>query len=215
MQYWLDLPFYQAHNEIPLMTFINSERQTGKSILPDNHDIFKALELTPWTDVRVVILGQDPYPTKGDAMGLAFSVSPDRPIPASLRNIYKELQTDLNITRRNGDLSGWAKQGVLLLNSSLTVQEGMPNSHRGKGWEALTRQIVDAINTYKEHVVFILWGKDAQKTGAKIDPQRHCVIKSVHPSPLSASYGFFGSSPFSKTNAYLISHGISPINWAS
>jgi uracil-DNA glycosylase len=165
--------------------------------------------------VKVVILGQDPYPTKGHAHGLAFSVDKSvKPLPKSLQNIYKELQSDVSITAPlNGELLHWAEQGVLLLNTVLTVHEGRPDSHSGKGWERFTDAVLTAVNRYTENTVFILWGAKAQAKVSLIDLERHFVIQSPHPSPLSAYRGFFGSKPFSRTNAYLINQGKKPIIW--
>ncbi|MDH5426474.1 MAG: uracil-DNA glycosylase, partial [Gammaproteobacteria bacterium] len=176
---------------------------------------FNALNTTPLDKVKVVILGQDPYPTPGHAHGLCFSVLPDvRPIPKSLINIYKELYTDVGITNDHGNLQSWAEQGVLLLNSVLTVESGQANSHQGKGWEIFTDKVISVVNELKRPVIFILWGGYAQKKGVMIDDTRHLVIRSPHPSPLSAYRGFFGSQPFSQVNKFLKQHGQSEINWA-
>ena len=197
-----------------LRAFLVNEYRT-KSILPDSSEIFKALELTPPEKVKVVILGQDPYPSKTNAMGLAFSVRSNVPLPKSLVNIYKEIESDLQTTAMpNGDLSPWAKQGVLLLNSSLTIVEGKSASHSGIGWERITDDIVYKISRLKKHIVFILWGRFAGAKKTLISPNgEHLIIESAHPSPLSAYNGFFGSRPFSKTNAFLTSHGETPIIW--
>lgn len=199
-----------------LKSFLVSEKSKNKSILPLSSLWFNALNTTPLDQVKVVILGQDPYPTPGHAHGLCFSVMPEvQPLPKSLLNINTELQDDLNINNEHtGYLQPWAEQGVLLLNAVLTVQAGNANSHQGKGWENFTDSIIQAINSQKENIVFILWGAYAQKKGAHIDTQRHLVIKSPHPSPLSAYRGFFGSKPFSKTNTYLEQNGLKGINWA-
>lgn len=181
---------------------------------PTKENIFKALELTHFNNVKVVILGQDPYHGKGEANGLAFSVNRDIRIPPSLKNIYKELNSDLGLPIPNhGDLTNWSKQGVLLLNSILTVEPDRPASHRKIGWEEYTDSIVKEINDKKENIVFILWGKYAQEKGKYIDESKHLVIKSPHPSPFSARTGFFGSKPFSKCNTYLESKGIEKIDW--
>jgi uracil-DNA glycosylase len=181
---------------------------------PSKKDIFKALELTPFDKVKVVILGQDPYHGKDEANGLAFSVNRDIKIPPSLKNIYKELNSDLGIPIPNhGDLTNWSKQGVLLLNSILTVEPDKPASHRKIGWEEYTDSIIKEINDKKENIVFILWGKYAQEKGKYIDRDRHMVIESPHPSPFSARKGFFGSKPFSKCNTYLKGKGIEEIDW--
>ena len=185
-----------------------------KDHYPKTEDIFKALELTPFENIKVVILGQDPYHDEGQANGLAFSVNKDKKIPPSLKNIYKELNSDLGIPIPNhGDLSKWAKEGVLLLNSILTVEPHKPASHRSIGWEEYTDQIIKEINEKKEHIVFILWGKYAQDKGKYIDESKHLVIKSPHPSPFSARKGFFNSKPFSKCNTYLKKNGIEEIDW--
>ncbi len=198
-----------------LKQFLLSEKSRGKTILPVGSLWFNALNSTPFDQVKVVILGQDPYPTKGHAHGLCFSVMPDvKPLPKSLLNINKELQDDLQINNgHTGYLQPWAEQGVLLLNAVLTVEQGRPNSHQGKGWEQFTDTVIQRINEGKENVVFILWGAYAQKKGVHIDQQKHYVLKSPHPSPLSAHRGFFGSKPFSKTNNWLQNHQLEPINW--
>jgi len=185
-----------------------------QNTFPDKKNIFKALELTPLENVKVVILGQDPYHGEGQANGLAFSVNKDIKIPPSLKNIYKELNTDLNIEiPTHGDLTHWAKQGVLLLNSVLTVEPGRPGSHANIGWERYTDQIIKQISTEKEHIVFILWGKYAESKKYLIDESKHLTIISTHPSPFSARKGFFGSKPFSRANAFLIEKGMDPIDW--
>jgi uracil-DNA glycosylase len=198
-----------------LADFLISEEQTGKIIYPPQDDIFCALEACPFDQVKVVILGQDPYHGAGQAHGLCFSVQKGVKIPPSLVNIYKELQSDVGVTPPNhGHLIAWAKQGVLLLNNVLTVEDDKAGSHHGRGWEQFTDRIVEVLNEKKENLVFILWGSPAQKKAAKVDSTRHFLIKSVHPSPLSSYRGFFGSRPFSKTNAYLSSKGITPIDWS-
>ncbi len=198
-----------------LKQFLVNEKAANQSILPDSSLWFNALNSTSFDTVKVVILGQDPYPTKGHAHGLCFSVMPDvKPLPKSLININKELLEDLNINNsHSGYLQPWADQGVVLLNAVLTVQESQSNSHQGKGWEVFTDAVIQAINDQKENVVFILWGAYAQKKGVQIDQSKHYVIKAPHPSPLSAHRGFFGSKPFSKTNDYLLSVNQSPIEW--
>jgi len=198
-----------------LKTFLVQEKQQGKQILPKGSLWFNALNSTPLKEVKVVILGQDPYPTIGHAHGLCFSVLPDvKPLPKSLLNINKELLDDLNINNMHtGYLQAWAKQGVLLLNSILTVEAGRSNSHQGVGWEQFTDKIIEIINQQCHNVVFILWGSYAQKKGSSIDNSKHLIIKSPHPSPLSAYRGFFGSRPFSRTNEYLKRNGKSEINW--
>lgn len=184
-----------------LTKYLINERK-HKTVYPPKNEVFTALKLTPYKDVRVVIIGQDPYHGPNQANGLAFSVADSVSLPPSLMNIYKELKDDLNITRINGDLSDWAKQGVLLLNSVLTVRAGEANSHQHIGWEKFTDSIIEAINKKNEPIVFILWGNAAVKKGDKIAAHHH-IIKSAHPSPLSAHRGFFGSKPFSQTNKYL------------
>jgi len=205
-----DQPYMQA-----LIKFLQSEQNAGKQILPPQDHWFNALNSTPFEAVKVVILGQDPYPTPGHAHGLCFSVQPDvKPLPKSLLNINKELLSDLNIDNsQNGCLQPWAEQGVLLINAVLTVEAGQANSHQNQGWELFTDAIIQAVNNQKQHCVFILWGSYAQKKGRYIDREKHLVLESVHPSPLSAYRGFFGSQPFSKTNAYLQAHGLQEINW--
>lgn len=198
-----------------LQKFLTAEQQQGKTILPPENLWFNALQSTPLNDVKVVILGQDPYPTIGHAHGLCFSVLPDvKPLPKSLLNINKELFTDIQVDNSHtGFLQPWTKQGVLLLNAVLTVEAGQANSHQNKGWERFTDAIIQAVNSQRENCVFILWGAYAQKKGKMIDRNRHLVIESPHPSPLSAYRGFFGSRPFSQTNDYLIAHSNPPIEW--
>lgn len=198
-----------------LRQFLASELQQGKTIYPPNSQIFRALNDTPLPQVKVVILGQDPYHNVGQANGLSFSVNRGVSLPPSLRNIYHELSTDMGMPPvRHGDLTYWAQQGVLLLNSVLTVERGIAGSHQKKGWEAFTDAVIDVISQQREHVVFILWGSYAQAKGKHIDTSRHLVLTARHPSPLSANQGgFFGCKVFSRTNAYLIEHGISPIDW--
>ncbi|WP_413710106.1 uracil-DNA glycosylase [Rhizobium sp. Rhizsp82] len=198
-----------------LKAFLQAQKQAGKHIFPKGSEYFRALDLTPLADVKVVILGQDPYHGLGQAHGLCFSVRPGVRIPPSLVNIYKEMESDLGIERaRHGFLEHWAKQGVLLLNSVLTVEESQAASHQGKGWEQFTDAVIRRVNEECQNVVFILWGSYAQRKAAFVDTSRHLVLKAPHPSPLSAHNGFFGSKPFSKTNAYLQSHGRTPIDWA-
>ncbi len=197
-----------------LVKFVKSE-YAKQQVFPPGRYIFRALDITPFDKVKVVILGQDPYHTPGAAMGLAFSV-PDQHgrLQPSLDNIFKELQTDLDGEKRvNSDLTDWGKQGVLLLNATLTVRAGQAGSHQGKGWEQFTDAIIKIINDQKKNIVFILWGKYAQNKGDFIDRSKHFVIESPHPSPFSANRGFFGSKPFSKTNSYLEQHGNQPIDW--
>lgn len=197
-----------------LRKFLISEADGGKIIYPPGPEIFAALNLTPFDKVKVVIIGQDPYHGPGQAHGLCFSVKKGVKIPPSLVNIYKELKDDMGITPpSHGHLSEWADQGVLLLNNVLTVEDGKAGSHHGQGWELFTDKIIWVLNEKKENLVFILWGSPAQKKAAAVDPSRHHILKSVHPSPLSSYRGFFGSKPFSKTNEFLKSKRIQEINW--
>lgn len=186
-----------------------------KTVFPPKDYIFNALKLTSYKDTKVVIVGQDPYHGVGEAHGLSFSVQKGIRIPPSLQNIYKELQSDLGIPPKdNGELTGWAKQGVLLLNAVLTVEKDKAASHRGKGWEILTDYIIKTLNLKEEPVVFILWGNFAKEKAKLVTNPNHFIITSPHPSPFSAYSGFFGSRPFSKTNDYLISKGLTPIDWS-
>jgi uracil-DNA glycosylase len=198
-----------------LKDFLQSEQKAKKTIYPMGNEYFAALNHTSFEDVKVVIVGQDPYHGPGQAHGLSFSVREGVALPPSLLNIYKELEGDLGIPRqKSGSLISWADQGVLLLNSVLTVEGGKAGSHQGRGWEKFTDKIISLINEEKENVVFILWGAYAQKKAAFVDRKKHCVIESVHPSPLSSHRGFFGSKPFSKANQYLVSKGLKPIDWS-
>ena len=200
---------------IGLVNFIESERSKGKIIYPDDNEIFEALKLTPFEKVKVVILGQDPYHGVGQAHGLCFSVKKGVKTPPSLVNIFKELKDDLKIQPpQNGYLEPWTREGVLLLNSVLTVEAGEAGSHHGKGWEQFTDKIIEILNEKKNNLVFILWGGPAQKKASKVDQTKHLVLKSVHPSPLSFYRGFLGSKPFSKTNKYLNENGKEEINWS-
>jgi len=200
---------------VRLRQFLKTEREAGYKIYPKGSDIFNAFWKTPFSDLKVVILGQDPYHGENQAHGLSFSVQKGITIPPSLRNIYKELTTDIPgfITPNHGNLTEWAEQGVLLLNASLTVREGSPGSHQKRGWEEFTNQVIKTISDKKEGIVFILWGAFAQAKAELIDQTKHFIIKSPHPSPFSADRGFFGSKPFSKTNAKLIKEGKKAINW--
>lgn len=185
-----------------------------KPVYPPARSIFAAFDATPFDDVKVVIVGQDPYHGPGQANGLAFSVAPGQPFPPSLRNIFKEVSAETGApTPADGDLSRWARQGVLLLNASLTVEEHSPKSHAGIGWEQLTDAAVEALNRNREGLVFMLWGSDAIRKGMRIDQRKHLVLTSPHPSPLSASRGFFGNGHFNTANEYLKSQGKSPIIW--
>jgi uracil-DNA glycosylase len=197
-----------------LAAFVKEEYLQG-AVYPHPKNIFSAFDLTPFNEVKVVILGQDPYHGAHQAHGLSFSVTEGVRNPPSLQNIFKEIESDMGVRPNveNGDLSRWAKQGVLLLNATLTVRASTPGSHQGKGWEQFTDAVIKALSDKREHLVFILWGNYAKAKGAHIDRTRHLVIESPHPSPFSAHNGFFGSKPFSKTNAYLKEHGQSPISW--
>jgi len=213
---WLDVlgkEFDQPYMR-QLKAFLQQQKNSGKVIYPPGAQWFSAFNDTPFDKVRVVILGQDPYHGPDQAHGLCFSVLPGVKVPPSLANIYKELASDLGITQPNhGCLTSWAKQGVLLLNATLTVEQADAGAHQGKGWEQFTDQAIRAINDQSEAAVFLLWGSYAQKKGAFIDQSRHLVLKSVHPSPLSAYRGFLGCKHFSATNNYLQQHGRQPIDW--
>lgn len=199
---------------VQLREFLSAEKSNGKQVYPPTSQWFYALDKTPLNKVRVVILGQDPYHGEGQAHGLCFSVQRGIRTPPSLINIYKELHNDLNIEpAAHGDLTSWAEQGVLLLNSVLTVEAGNAGSHQKRGWERFTDEIIRLVAERDQSTVFIQWGAYAQKKAAFVDQTKHLVLKSVHPSPLSAHRGFFGSKPFSKTNEFLRANGQSPINW--
>ncbi len=194
---------------------LKTEKTQGKTIYPPGPQIFNAFEQTPFRKVKVVILGQDPYHGPRQAMGLSFSVNKGVAIPPSLINIFKEIHEDLGAPiPQHGDLTHWANQGVLLLNASLTVRAGEPMSHSKIGWHLFTNTVIQRISKDREHVVFLLWGKFAQEKEALIDKKKHLILKSAHPSPLSASHGFFGNHHFSKTNEYLMKKGLDPIDWA-
>lgn len=198
-----------------LRRFLRERMQKGARVFPPAPQIFAALDATPFDKVKVVILGQDPYHGFGQAHGLCFSVQHGTAVPPSLVNIYKELQRDLGIAPpQHGCLTHWAEQGVLLLNAVLTVEEGRAGAHQGKGWEGFTDHVVDVLNREREHLVFLLWGSYAQAKGKMIDTAKHRVLKAPHPSPLSAHRGFIGCGHFSKTNEYLVRHGMTPIDWA-
>jgi uracil-DNA glycosylase len=198
-----------------LSAFLRAEKHAGKRIYPPGSEIFAAFDATPFDAVKVVILGQDPYHGPGQAHGLCFSVRPGVPVPPSLLNIFAEIESDLGVSRPDhGCLTPWARRGVLLLNSVLTVQAGLAGSHQGKGWEGFTDRAIDELNRGREGLVFLLWGSYAQAKGKLIDPRRHCVLKAPHPSPLSAHRGFLGCRHFSKTNQYLETHGKAPIDWS-
>ena len=201
---------------LELSTFVKNEyAQNPGRIFPAANEIFRAFDLCPPSKVKVVILGQDPYPTKGHAHGLCFSVDEKvKPLPKSLINIFKELESDLSIqVPANGDLSNWAQQGVLLINTVLTVREGLPDSHSGKGWEKFTDAAIQHLANSRSELVYVLWGAKAQKKVEYIDTQKNLIISSPHPSPLSAHRGFFGSKPFSRINEYLLKKGQTQINW--
>jgi len=208
-------PFLLSPQMDNLRDFLFQEKQAQKIIYPPSKQIFSALNTTPLADVKVVILGQDPYHGPNQANGLSFSVQKGIALPPSLRNIFHELHTDLDIPApRHGDLTKWATQGVLLLNSVLTVEAGQPTSHQKQGWEAFTDEVIDVLNEQREHIVFILWGAYAQRKGQRINRDKHLVLTAAHPSPLAANRGgFFGCKVFSKTNQYLKQHGIEPIDW--
>ncbi len=203
-------PYMQELNH-----FLNKQIALGATILPAQPHWFEAFNSTPLSEIKVVILGQDPYPTTGHAHGLCFSVCPEvTPLPKSLINIYKELREDCGIDNfHTGFLLPWAQQGVLMLNTILTVESGQSNGHKGRGWERFTDTVIEIINRQREGVVFLLWGAHAQKKGATIDRERHKVLVSAHPSPLSAYRGFWGSRPFSQINEYLKKIGQTPIEW--
>lgn len=209
LQEELSAPYF-----LELCSFLNNCEKNKLTIYPPEENIFQALNLTKLENVKVVILGQDPYHGEGQAHGLAFSVNRDVKIPPSLVNIYKEIASDLDVPiASHGDLTSWAKQGVLLLNNVLTVEAKKAGSHHKKGWEKFTDKIIEIINEKKENVVFILWGSPAQTKAKNVNHQKHLVLTSVHPSPLSSYRGFFGSRPFSKANEYLTSKNIAPIDW--
>lgn len=194
-----------------LKDFLEREEFVGKKIFPNLNEIFAAFDMTPFYETKVVILGQDPYIKRNQAHGLAFSVKKGESIPPSLKNIFKEL----NIKSDNGCLRQWAVQGVLLLNTVLTVEEGRSKSHKGRGWERFTDKVIEILNNKKEHMVFILWGKEAQKKGKFIDRTKHLVLETSHPSPLSVNKGFQGCKHFDLCNAYLVMTGQKPIDWKS
>jgi len=212
----LESEFSKAYFE-QLTKFVKEEYKKGV-VYPAPKNIFRAFDLCPFDKVKVVILGQDPYHGPKQANGLCFAVGEGVDLPPSLQNMYKELESDMHLEQgstllKTGDLERWAKQGVLLLNATLTVRAGVANSHQGRGWEQFTDAAIKALSEQREHLVFILWGNYARAKGAHIDRTKHLVIESPHPSPLSAHRGFFGSKPFSKTNAYLQKTAQTPINW--
>lgn len=208
LQRELEQPYFKA-----LEAFVADERAT-KTIYPPQEQVFAAFEALDFKDIKVVILGQDPYHGEFQANGFAFSVHQGVKFPPSLKNIFKELEDDLGIKNlHNGDLSHWAKQGVLLLNATLTVEATKAGSHQKKGWETFTDKVIEQVATKQNHIVFILWGSYAQKKGKMIDRNKHFVIETAHPSPLSVYRGFYGSKPFSKINNYLVEVGREPIDW--
>jgi len=207
-------PEFQQEYMLKLKEFLKVEISRGKIIYPKGSDYFHALNSTPFDKVRLVILGQDPYHGPDQAHGLSFSVKPGVPIPPSLVNIFKELKADIGVPpSHHGFLQAWAEQGVLLLNTVLTVEQGQAASHQNRGWEHFTDRIIQLLNERRDGLVFLLWGAHAQKKGRNIDRTRHLVIETPHPSPLSAHRGFFGSKPFSKINEYFKSRGEPPIHW--
>lgn len=206
---------FELEYMLNLRAFLKAEKARKKVIYPAGKNIFAAFDHTPFDQVKVVILGQDPYHGPQQAHGLSFSVPEGVKPPPSLVNIYKELQLDLGIpVPIHGNLVKWADQGVLLLNSVLTVEHALAASHQGKGWEQFTDRVIQLLNDRREHIVFMLWGSYAQRKGQIIDRSKHCVLEAPHPSPLSAHRGFLGCKHFSKANAYLVKHGIKPIDWA-
>jgi uracil-DNA glycosylase len=205
---------FQKDYMIDLEHFLNEQLNLDKIIYPKEDDIFNALNTTPLSELKVVIIGQDPYHGENQAHGLSFSVNHGIKVPPSLRNMYKELEQDTKFkVPDHGNLIKWAEQGVLLLNNVLTVEKSAAGSHQKKGWEKFTDQIIELINSKKENIVFILWGAPAQKKAKKVDSEKHLVLKSPHPSPLSSYRGFFGSKHFSKCNNYLSSKGLKQIDW--
>ena len=214
-QSWKDAlaPEFDKEYFVKLTDFVRAEYMSGRAVYPAPRHIFNALDLCPIDDVRVVIIGQDPYHEPGQAHGLCFSVLPPTPIPPSLQNIYKEIAADLGRpSKTHGDLTDWARQGVLLLNSTLTVRAHAAASHAGRGWETFTDAVIRAIAA-RDNIVYMLWGSYAQRKAEIVDASRNLVLKSVHPSPLSASRGFFGNHHFSRANEYLTQHGKEPIDW--
>ena len=201
-----------------LREFLQAQKRLGKTVYPPGKQMFAALNSTPFDQVKVVVIGQDPYHGPNQAHGLSFSVPPGVPPPPSLVNVFQEINDDVatsqrRINSKSGTLDGWAQQGVLLLNSVLSVEHSKAGSHQGKGWEQFTDACVAALNSERDHLVFLLWGAYAQKKGAIVDEARHCVLRAPHPSPLAAYRGFFGCRHFSKTNSYLEQHNLQPIDW--
>lgn len=217
MQTWKEV-LQQEHNEPyfqHILQQVQEERSAGKIIYPPENDVFNAFNLTEFNQVKIVILGQDPYHGENQAHGLAFSVKPSISPPPSLINIYKELAQDIDGFQipKHGYLNNWAKEGVLLLNTVLTVEQGKAHSHADFGWERFTDKVISLLNEHRKNLVFLLWGNHAQKKGKMIDQNRHCVLTAPHPSPLSVYRGFFGCHHFSQANHYLIQNGIEPVNW--
>lgn len=209
LQAEFEQPYMQALGE-----FLRSEKAAGKQIFPPGGLIFHALDSTPLDRVKVVIIGQDPYHGPGQAHGLSFSVLPGVPVPPSLSNIFKELKRDLNIDPPgHGCLQHWAEQGVLLLNTSLTVEQGKAGSHAAAGWQKFTDRVIEVVSQQRPHLVFLLWGAHAQSKERLIDPTKHLILRSPHPSPLSAHRGFIGNGHFSRANRFLEQHGLAPIDW--
>lgn len=206
---------FNSKEYLALREFLKTE-YSSHVVYPSMYDIFNSMKYTSFNDVKVVLLGQDPYHNEGQAMGLSFSVPDGVDVPPSLVNMYKELNAELSIPiRKSGNLVGWAKQGVLLLNAVLTVRAHQANSHKGKGWEFFTDSIIKKISDQKDHVVFLLWGGNARSKKPLIDKTKHLILECAHPSPLSAYNGFFGCGHFKKTNEYLLSHGKTPIDWSA
>ena len=206
--------YFESESYKDLRSFLKEEYKTRR-VYPDMYDIFNALKLTPYDKVKVVILGQDPYHGEGQAHGLAFSVKPGVPAPPSLVNIFKELNAELNLSiPSHGCLEKWAKEGVLLLNTLLTVRAGAPNSHKGKGWENLTDGIIKKLSDREKPMVFMLWGANARAKEPLINNTRHLILKAAHPSPLSASSGFFGCGHFKAADEFLVKNGIAPVDWS-
>ena len=206
---------FSSENYSNLRNFLKTE-YSNYTVYPSMYEIFNGLKLTPFKDIKVVILGQDPYHEEGQAMGLSFSVPKGEKIPPSLVNIYKEITSETGLSMpSHGDLTGWANQGVLLLNAVLTVRAHQANSHKGKGWENFTDAIIKKISSLKDGVVFLLWGRNARDKKAFIDTKKHLVLECAHPSPLSAYNGFFGCNHFNKTNEYLSNHNKTPIDWSN
>lgn len=198
---------------LQLKKFLVEEKKKGKTIYPPSSEIFNALNLLPFDQIKVVILGQDPYHGPGQAHGLCFSVREGTPNPPSLQNIFKEIEQEFGAKPTKGDLTNWTNQGVLLLNATLTVEKDKAGSHQKKGWEEFTDRVIAELNKNREHLVFLLWGSYAQNKGQFIDTKKHLVLKSPHPSPLSAHRGFLGCGHFKKANEYLVKNGLEPIKW--